>query len=154
MKYVDDGMPERNGWTDPVGDIQAMKDKLATLPNEYGTHLTIEWITLPVADLPQLVADYVKLIELGETTTAGCKCQWIVHPDDVDKPDGQRRIRKGDASLKCPVHTKEGFLLGFFAWLNAEPVPLHDLSLMHVRDTNTGEILQCDPKCPAEVTRD
>lgn len=108
MKYVDDGMPEDNGWVDPVGDIQAMKDRLASSP----------------ATLPQLVAAYVKVIEMGTTTAAGCKCEWIIHPDDVDKPEGQRRIRKGEASLECPVHTKEGFLLGFFAWMNAEPEPL------------------------------
>lgn len=78
---------------------------------------TQAWYSVPVNGLPDLVAAYVKVIESGETATSGCKCEWIIHPDDVDKPEGKRRIRQGEATLDCPVHTKEGFLLGFFAWV-------------------------------------
>ncbi len=66
--------------------------------------------------IPDYVAEYVRLIEL-EKTNRICKCEWIVHPDDVDKPEGQRKIRKGEPALDCPVHTKEGFLIGFFRWV-------------------------------------
>jgi hypothetical protein len=78
---------------------------------------TQAWYSIPISGLPDLVAAYVKIIESGETATSGCKCQWIIHPDDVDKPEGKRRIRQGEATLDCPVHTKEGFLLGFYAWM-------------------------------------
>lgn len=32
-------------------------------------------------------------------------------------PFAGRRQRRGEAHIECPVHTKEGFLLGFFKWL-------------------------------------
>lgn len=72
---------------------------------------------------------YVKSLETEETTKH-CKCEWIVHPDDIRKPEGQaRRIRKGEATLDCPVHTKEGFLLGFLNhMLNQAGKPAIDLS--------------------------
>lgn len=75
-----------------------------------------EFIGLRIKDLPGLVAAYVGMIE-KERTNRLCKCEWIIHPDDVDKPEGKRRVRKGEATLDCPVHTKEGFLLGFHAWV-------------------------------------
>lgn len=74
------------------------------------------YVYVDILSLPDRVAEYVRLIELEETNRI-CKCEWIVHPDDVDKPEGGRRIRKGEPHLACPVHTKEGFLIGFFRWL-------------------------------------
>src|ERR1700752_2367833 len=74
------------------------------------------WLSLPVANMPALVAEYVKAIEI-EQTNKFCKCEWIVHPDDTHLAEGARRIRKGEAAPDCWVHTKEGFLLGFFDWL-------------------------------------
>lgn len=68
---------------------------------------------LPMDELHTLIGKYVHMIET-ETTNKLCKCEWIVHPDDTDKPKGKRKIRRGEAALNCPVHTKEGFLLGFF----------------------------------------
>jgi len=93
------------------------------LPKE-GAHIYIN-----SSRLPDLVAEYVRLIE-AERTNRICKCEWIVHPDDENKPEGQRRVRKGEAALDCPVHTKEGFLIGFFRWIIAGErfVPAIDVS--------------------------
>jgi hypothetical protein len=62
------------------------------------------------------IGDYVLMIQ-KERTNKICKCEWIPHPDDAYKPIGERRMRRGEQSLECPVHTKEGFLLGFLNYL-------------------------------------
>jgi hypothetical protein len=85
----------------------------------------------------QDVEDFIRLIETDHTAVR-CKCRWRVHPDDVmvkpgycrvcgDKPvshrdhefKGIRRI-KVDTHPECPVHTKEGLLLGFLEWSRNE----------------------------------
>lgn len=66
--------------------------------------------------MQECVTQYVKDIET-QNTNKWCSCQWIIHPDDIDKPQNQRRIRHGEPDLNCAIHTKEGFLLGFFTWL-------------------------------------
>jgi hypothetical protein len=108
--------------------------------------------------IPSLVADYVAKMET-ERTSSWCKCEWIIHPEDVtidpnncnregchhprmvhdavvvDAFDGndtvtcskcdcvnyvqprKRRMRRGDQHPNCPIHTKEGFILGFFEWV-------------------------------------
>jgi hypothetical protein len=76
----------------------------------------VEYLAIPMKDLLGLITEYVMAIEV-EQTNKYCKCEWIIHPDDVDKAEGQRRVRRGDVSLLCPVHTKEGFLHGFFVWV-------------------------------------
>lgn len=43
------------------------------------------------------------------TSSVGCKCNHWADPP-------KRRMRRGDQDPECPVHTKEGFLLGFFDW--------------------------------------
>lgn len=75
-----------------------------------------KWLHFPVASMPTLVEQYVKAIEI-EQTNKYCTCEWIVHPDDTELAEGARRIRKGEASPDCWVHTKEGFILGFFTWV-------------------------------------
>ncbi len=70
-------------------------------------------LALPIADLPFMVQAYINMIET-ERTNRLCKCEWIIHPDDMDKPEGTRRIHKGAEAANCPVHTKLGFLLYFF----------------------------------------
>lgn len=75
-----------------------------------------DYIGIPSKDLPQLVANYVRELET-KPTNEWCKCEWKIHPDDVNKAEGQRRIRQGSVSLDCPVHTREGFLLYFFTWV-------------------------------------
>lgn len=79
---------------------------------------TMEWISIPLNELMQLVGNYTSWVETAETKDV-CKCEWLIHPDDVDKKpeEGKRRMRRGDTSLECPAHTKEGYLLGFFEWL-------------------------------------
>lgn len=62
-----------------------------------------------------LVHRYVQAMET-EKTKKWCKCEWIIHPDDVEKAEGQRRVRPGESHPECPVHTREGFLLHFFDW--------------------------------------
>lgn len=102
-------------------------------------------LTLESSRIPDLIAEYVRLIET-ERTNKWCKCEWITHPDDEGIAENQcrnqnckhmyaehderthlclicgcenykaRRLRRGEATLDCPVHTKEGFLLIFFEW--------------------------------------
>lgn len=44
------------------------------------------------------------------SSDAKCECpEW--------KPPRKRRMRRGETNLECPVHTREGFILGFFKWL-------------------------------------
>lgn len=63
--------------------------------------------------LPDEPMACTKRIERGkysETPSATCVCE-----DWVDPP--KRRLRRGETHPECPIHTKEGFLLGFFEWL-------------------------------------
>jgi len=101
-------------------------------------------ISLTEEQIMDKVTEYVSRMET-EQSTKWCKCEWIVHPDDVDIPDDVcrkcsqpredtihlpsiysedvnlhpflgKRQRRGDTHMECPVHTKEGFLLGFLKW--------------------------------------
>lgn len=73
-------------------------------------------IALDKRFMVDMVKRYVEEIETGETMKL-CRCAWIVHPDDVNKPEGKRRIRPGtDQAWDCPVHTREGYLLYFTEW--------------------------------------
>jgi hypothetical protein len=106
----------------------------------------INYLFMDVKDIPARVQEYIHQLET-ELTNKWCKCEWIIHPDDVnlavnecrkchhhevdhmiDKGNGNyeachdcsctqfagRRVRKGETNMQCPVHTREGFLLGFF----------------------------------------
>lgn len=120
-----------------------------------------EYLGVPKARVPELAADYVALIET-ERTDRLCKCEWRIHPEDVELdtencrschhphllhnelgpfeaenhewectagPDRdqcactrwvdppRRRKARVDTHPQCPVHTKEGFVMGFFDWL-------------------------------------
>lgn len=111
---------------------------------------TSEFVSIPSKDLLGLVQTYVHKMEI-ELSTKWCKCEWILHPDDIDIEEDQcrdcrhakhnhnredelddsitacvscdcyrfkgRRMRKGAQHAECPVHTREGFLLGFFEWV-------------------------------------
>lgn len=92
--------------------------------------------------LPHLVNTYVAQLETEESAK-WCKCLWRVHPDDQGiKPGhcrgcgesrkdkihqpmndqshpfyGVRKVRVDDHPL-CPVHTKEGLIVGFVEWLS------------------------------------
>lgn len=77
--------------------------------------LEINWENLQKL-LPTLAADFVEILETNQTNEV-CDCQWIVHPDDEEKEEGTRRMRRGMPSPICPVHTREGMILGFFKWV-------------------------------------
>jgi hypothetical protein len=90
----------------PVKEVPPLK------PDEGG----IWYLAVPMTDLTTHVLRYVDGIETGQTKD-WCRCVWKFHPDDMDKPEGSRRKRRMDDDLTCPIHSKEGFLLGFFDWL-------------------------------------
>lgn len=96
----------------------------------------------PPEEMKDKVKAYVKFIET-QPTTETCGCVWTTHPDDTEVKPGDcrvcgvpmtehletlepgnenhkfagRRTRLIDENPECPVHTKEGFLLGFFEWV-------------------------------------
>lgn len=72
-------------------------------------------IVLSRDELPNLALEYAQMIATQNTLDL-CGCTWVVHPDDVLLPTGQRRIRKGEEEPFCPLHTKEGFALYFIPW--------------------------------------
>lgn len=103
------------------------------------------FFALPSKDIPVLAAKYFAAMESDESKY-WCRCQWIVHPDDVGITKGQCaeegcgkpasaplhqlipgatnthhyrgiRMRKGDMAEDCPVHTREGMLIYFFEWV-------------------------------------
>ncbi len=73
-------------------------------------------VSIPV-DLEAAANEFVHLLETEPTSRKWCQCEWIIHPDDVNKPEGNRRLRRGEPSLICTTHTKEGFLISFVKWL-------------------------------------
>lgn len=79
------------------------------------TDIPVEFVSLPKRELPQLAERYVKMLETQRTDDL-CECEWIIHPDDTDKPKGKRRRIRGATSFECQIHTKEGFALGFVRW--------------------------------------
>lgn len=76
------------------------------------------FLALPKSDVPNLVAEFVEMLELAPTEQY-CTCEWIIHPEDVanEIPEGKRRKRRGAAAWDCWVHTKQGFIMGFFTWV-------------------------------------
>lgn len=94
-------------------------------------------ISVTLADIPAQLRGYVHALEIGESTR-WCKCLWAAHPDDVLIKPGHCRLcslskgkhstdtnhvftgvrrRKIDTHPECPVHTREGLILGFIDWL-------------------------------------
>lgn len=66
-------------------------------------------ISVPTDDLMQKVGNYITWVETAMTKDV-CKCERIPHPS-------QNGTYKGETSLDCPAHSKEGLVLGFFEWL-------------------------------------
>lgn len=77
------------------------------------------FVVLTLERTMDLVGRFITHVETAPTTDV-CKCEWIIHPADVDKPVGNRRMRRGDASLECPVHSREGMILGFLQYAMKE----------------------------------
>lgn len=58
-------------------------------------------------DLFPAIGKYITHIETGETKDT-CKCEWL---------EVKGHFQRIAENLECPVHSKEGFLLGFFRWM-------------------------------------
>jgi len=97
---------------------------------------TGEWMSLPKADVPNMITQYIDFIETTETDKV-CRCTWAHHPDDEGKEFGKCREcglskqddvhedahtykgvrrRKVAEDPNCYIHTKEGLVRGFFEW--------------------------------------
>lgn len=62
-----------------------------------------------------LVTEYCSLIETSETFKFD-KCLW----KEIPLPNGETGMVIAEANLECPVHTKEGLLIGFIEWLSKD----------------------------------
>lgn len=76
-----------------------------------------QFVEMTEAELLDSVGRYARYIEVGKTSET-CKC--IV--ERVPKPPGApesmpQLLRPVEIALDCPVHTKEGFLLGYFDFM-------------------------------------
>jgi len=85
------------------------------------------YLYIDLSTVGEQITAYIASIE-KERTNKICKCEWIVHPDDTDKPEGERRMRRGEATLDCPVHTKEGFIIGFIRHMMEHGKPAIDIA--------------------------
>lgn len=106
------------------------------------TQVQVGTFVVPLARMPELVTKYVGALETEESDN-WCRCEWIIHPDDVkvkygtcrecshprehaihaserephyDHPYRGVRRRRSDTAPDCPVHTKEGLILYFLQW--------------------------------------
>lgn len=104
------------------------------------TAVPCAYISIPAHDIPKLADEYISAMETQETND-WCRCEWIIHPDDVAVPANHcrvcrhskghfqhseeakdhefraRRMRRGDQAPDCPVHTREGLVIYFFEWV-------------------------------------
>jgi hypothetical protein len=69
-----------------------------------------QFVEMDEAELLQSIGEYVRWVETAKTSDT-CKCDFEIMEEDKDQP--VKRMRLLEMSLTCPVHTKEGFLLGF-----------------------------------------
>lgn len=151
-------MDKRN-WEYEELDVSSVIGPHETIPGKVGrkfivrapsgeTEFPIEYLSLPKVDIPKLVAEYTSKLEV-EPSSDWCKCEWLIHPDDVDIEEGYcrdcnhkkgthdpegpclngacecrtfkgRRKRPGTPSNGCPIHSKEGRVLAFFEWVFKE----------------------------------
>lgn len=76
-----------------------------------------QFVEMTDAELLESIGRYVTHIEVSPSRQT-CKC--IV--ERIPKPEGApdtmpQLIRPVEIALDCPVHTKEGFLLGYFQYM-------------------------------------
>lgn len=68
-------------------------------------------------ELLESVGRYVRHIEVSPTRQT-CRCIVERIPKPKDAPETMPQLlRPVEISLTCPVHTKEGFLLGYFEFM-------------------------------------
>lgn len=71
-------------------------------------------------EVRELILFYVQSLESGQTRDH-CLCQW---KEMTGLPDSERqRWARGDAHEDCPIHTKEGFIVGFLAFMSKQVTP-------------------------------
>lgn len=73
-----------------------------------------EFLSLAKNTLLDEVNAYVSEVELGAVK---CRCEWLIHPEDVDLSPDQQRKRRGMESEFCATHSKRGLVLGLFEYL-------------------------------------
>lgn len=96
-------------------------EEVIEYPGLYGTiypvaveeGVSTKWYSLPEVQLEELVRKWVDYVETAPTSQV-CLCEWITHPDDEHLPIPKQRRKKVVEHPRCPVHTKMGYLLGFF----------------------------------------
>lgn len=67
-------------------------------------------------DLREKIKEYFEKMDTVPTRE-WCTCPWIIHPDDHNVEEGKRRMRRQDTDDLCPIHSREGMLLYFFAFV-------------------------------------
>jgi hypothetical protein len=97
---------------------QVVQSKKDVTPYIDGT----EFVSVPTGTLKDMIAAYVAVIETHATRET-CYCEWITHPSDVDLPRDRQRAQLKEHHDWCPVHEKQGFLLGFFVFMFGDQVP-------------------------------
>lgn len=70
-----------------------------------------EWISIPSKHLDRMITAYVARVET-DPTEERCRCPW----DEVYAKHGTRKVRRNDHP-NCSIHSKEGFIKGFFEYL-------------------------------------
>lgn len=76
----------------------------------FGRRRGKQFVEMDEVDLLQAIGEYVRWVETAKTSET-CKCDFEIMEEDKEKE--VKRMRLLEMSLTCPVHTKEGFLLGF-----------------------------------------
>jgi myo-inositol catabolism protein IolC len=101
-----------------TGMDASAKERLDALPDFEGFMVggpikMTDLYCLPKDTLDAWVQKYISHIEDSPTAEV-CKCTWLIHPDDVELPPVKQRKKVSIQHSRCMVHTKLGFLTGFF----------------------------------------
>jgi hypothetical protein len=72
------------------------------------------WLNLPKREIPKFAQQYADMIETAATKEM-CRCGWI-----MKEMNGETKPWRQDEHPWCPVHTKVGFILGFYEWMFKE----------------------------------
>jgi hypothetical protein len=94
-------------------DYPGLEDTIYPIKVEEG--VSTQWLSIPVVRLEEMVRKWVDYVETAPTSQV-CLCEWLIHPDDTELPAPKQRKKKAVEHPRCPVHTKMGYLLGFFVF--------------------------------------